>query len=111
MDKWIVGRGKGCDIIVNFPTVSRSHVILRETGVDISLCDLCSTGGTHVVRDGFWTSVRRATVAPDEPIRLGDYKTTARELLSLAGFVMSTNAGNEIDTKSSRLNFNSRSAA
>ena len=61
MDKWIVGRGKGCDIVVNFPTVSRSHVILREVGADISLCDLRSTAGTYVVHDGFWTPVQRAT--------------------------------------------------
>jgi len=37
MDKWIVGRSKGCDIVVNFPTVSRSHVILKEMGTDISI--------------------------------------------------------------------------
>jgi pSer/pThr/pTyr-binding forkhead associated (FHA) protein len=102
MDKWIVGRSNGCDIVVNYPTVSRSHLILREVGADISLCDLQSTGGTHVVRDGFWTPVQRATVAPDEAIRLGDYKTTARALLALAGYKLSDAAGNEIETKSSR---------
>jgi pSer/pThr/pTyr-binding forkhead associated (FHA) protein len=102
MDKWIVGRGNSCDIVVNFPTVSRTHVILREAGADISLCDLQSTGGTHVVRDGFWTTVQRATVAPDDPIRLGDYETTARALLGLAGYKLSDAAGKEIETKSSR---------
>lgn len=111
MDKWIVGRSNGCDIVVNFPTVSRNHVILREVGADISLCDLQSTGGTHVVRDGFWTPVQRATVTPDEPIRLGDYKTTARALLGLAGYRLPQGAGNEIDTKSSRHPVVSRSAA
>ncbi|HUT47730.1 MAG TPA: FHA domain-containing protein [Alphaproteobacteria bacterium] len=102
MDKWIVGRSEGCDVIVNFPTVSRQHVILREAGEDISLCDLSSTGGTHVVQDGTWTPVQRARISPDEPIRLGDYKTTARALLGAAGFGMLDNAGNEFDTKSPR---------
>jgi pSer/pThr/pTyr-binding forkhead associated (FHA) protein len=103
MDKGIVGRSQGCDIIVNFPTVSRRHVILREAGAEIALCDLKSTGGTHVVLDGSWIPVRRATVAPDEPIRLGDHTTTARTLLSTAGYEVPGAPGNEIETKSSRL--------
>lgn len=103
MDKWIVGRSKSCDIVVNFPTVSRRHVILREAGAEIALCDLRSTGGTHVVLDGSWIPVQRATVAPDEPIRLGDYTTTARALLGTAGYAVCGAAGNEFETKSSRL--------
>jgi len=102
MDKWIVGRSKGCDIVVNFPTVSRSHVILKEMGTDISICDLQSTGGTHIKQHGGWTPVQRATVAPDDAIRLGDYQTTARALLGLAGYKLSEAVGNEIETKSSR---------
>ena len=102
MDKWIVGRGKGCDVIVNFPTVSRQHVVLREAGADIAMCDLTSTGGTHVMQDGRWTRVRRAAVAPDEPIRLGDYKTTARALLGAAGVDFAGKLSNEHTTMSSR---------
>jgi len=111
MDKWIVGRSAGCDIVVNIPTVSRRHVILREVGPDISLCDLQSTGGTHVVRDGFWAPVQRAMVAPDEPIRLGDYKTSARALLALAGYRLPDAAGNEIETKPTRHSVSLLSAA
>jgi len=102
MDKWIVGRGKGCDIVVNFPTVSRRHVVLREAGADVAVCDLTSTGGTHVMQDGRWTRVTRAAVAPDEPIRLGDYKTTARALLGAAGVEIAGKHGNEHTTMSSR---------
>ena len=102
MYKWIVGRGKGCDIIVNFPTVSRRHLTLREAGADIAVCDLKSTGGTHVKQDGSWTRVERAALAPDEPIRLGDYKTTPRALLGAAGIDMAGVSGNAYETKSSR---------
>ena len=105
MDKWIVGRGKGCDIVVNFPTVSRRHVIFREAGADIAVCDLSSTGGTHVMQDGRWTRVERAKVTPDEPIRLGDYKTTARALLAAAGINVAGDSSHEYDTRSSRASF------
>lgn len=106
MDKWIVGRGKGSDIVVNFPTVSRRHVIFREAGADIAMCDLTSTGGTYIIQDGSWTRVERASITPDEPIRLGDFKTTARALLGTAGVDIAGKGCNEHTTKSRHNSFN-----
>ena len=75
---------------------------LSEAGVDIAVCDLRSTGGTHGMQDGSWTRVERAALTPDEPIRLGDYKTTPRALLGTAGIDMAGVSGNEYETDSSR---------
>ena len=99
MSKWIVGRNKDCDIVVNFPTVSRRHASFREAGTEIEVCDLGSTGGTHVRQDGRWTRVERASLAPDEPIRLGDYETTTRALLATAGLELG-GGGHEMPTTS-----------
>lgn len=45
----IIGRSKGCDIIVNFPTVSRSHAVLtRYDDGSWSLTDIGSRGAVTV---------------------------------------------------------------
>jgi pSer/pThr/pTyr-binding forkhead associated (FHA) protein len=85
MGKWTVGRSKDCDIVINFPSVSRRHATFKEAGHDIEICDLDSSGGTHILQDGNWARVIRATIAPDDSIKLGDYKTTTRALLATAG--------------------------
>jgi len=85
MDSWTVGRGQDCNIIVEFPTVSRRHAKLTGAGPEIEIRDIGSSTGTFVMQDGEWSQVTQATVSCDEPIRLGDHKTTARTLLATAG--------------------------
>ena len=101
MRNWTVGRSKDCDIIIDFPTVSRRHATFKEAGMDIEVRDLGSTGGTHVLQDGSWARVERATLAPDDSIRLGDYKTTTRALLATAGIEFGA-GGNERTTDTTR---------
>ena len=55
-DSWIVGRGKSCDIVLNYPTVSRSHARLAEAAEGIDIRDLGSTNGTHEIREPFSSS-------------------------------------------------------
>lgn len=85
MNSWTVGRSKSCDIIVEFPTVSRRHAKLSGTGPEIEIRDIGSSTGTFVMENGQWSQITQATVSCDEPIRLGDHKTTARALLAKAG--------------------------
>ena len=85
MTSWTVGRSKSCNITVEFPTVSRRHAKLSGTGPDIEIRDIGSSTGTFVKQDGEWAQVMQATITCDEPIRLGDHKTTARALLATAG--------------------------
>ena len=85
MTSWTVGRSKTCNITVEFPTVSRRHAKLSGTGPDIEIRDIGSSTGTFVMADGEWRQITHATVTCDEPIRLGDHKTTARTLLATAG--------------------------
>jgi pSer/pThr/pTyr-binding forkhead associated (FHA) protein len=85
MNSWTVGRSKSCNIVVEFPTVSRRHAKLSGTGPDIEIRDIGSSTGTFVMENGEWAQVTQATVSCDEPIRLGDHKTTARALLATAG--------------------------
>lgn len=99
MSNWTVGRSKACDIVVDFPTVSRRHATFKEAGMDIEVCDLGSTGGTHILQDGSWARVDRATLAPDDQIRLGDYKTTTRALLATAGYDFGVGGNERTTTK------------
>jgi pSer/pThr/pTyr-binding forkhead associated (FHA) protein len=85
MNSWTVGRSKSCNIIVEFPTVSRRHAKLSGTGPEIEIRDIGSSTGTFVMQDGQWSQITQATVSCDDPIRLGDHKTTARALLATAG--------------------------
>lgn len=85
MTSWTVGRSKSCNITVAFPTVSRRHAKLSGTGPDIEIRDIGSSTGTFVKQDGEWAQITQATVACDDPIKLGDHKTTARALLATAG--------------------------
>ena len=85
MNSWTIGRSKGCNIIVEYPTVSRRHAKLTGSGSEIEIRDIGSSTGTFVMRDGEWSAISQATVSCDEPIRLGDHKTTARALLATAG--------------------------
>jgi len=104
MDSWIVGRSRTCDIVLDFPTVSRRHAKLTTSGQEIEVRDIGSSTGTFVMRDGEWSQVTRATVSCDEPIRLGGYKTTARTLLSAAGVEIETETATDyIEPKTVRL--------
>lgn len=85
MDSWIVGRSNDCDIVVTFPTVSRRHAKLTGVGPEIEVRDIGSSTGTFVIQDGEWSQVMHTKVSCDEPIRLGDHKTTVRALLATAG--------------------------
>jgi len=104
MDSWIIGRSDSCDIVVAFPTVSRRHAKLSGTGPEVDIRDIGSSTGTFVIQNGDWAQVMQAKVTCDEPIKLGDHKTTARALLATAGIeaVSANPALNDIATQPRR---------
>lgn len=63
-----IGRGKGCDIVVDLPTISRSHAVLtRYDDGSWSISDIGSRGGVQV--NGETVSIRAINF--EEPFSLG----------------------------------------
>ncbi|MDH3234032.1 MAG: FHA domain-containing protein [Alphaproteobacteria bacterium] len=93
MDSWFIGRGRDCDIVLDFPTVSRRHAKLTCSGQQIEIQDIGSSTGIFVMLGGEWSQVTQAAVSVDEPIRLGGYKTTARTLLAAVGIEIEAGPG------------------
>ena len=72
------------DVRLRSAKVSRYHAELAVLASGYRLTDQESTNGTRVLRENRWQPVRRARVAADEPLELGDYRTTAAELARMA---------------------------
>jgi FHA domain/Domain of unknown function (DUF1707) len=64
----IVGRSRGCDVVMSEPTVSRRHLELRAVDGAWLAVDLRSSNGTWLLG----RRVRRARVRPGDEIVLGD---------------------------------------
>ncbi len=66
------------------PTVSRRHVDLVPTEDGrFYLADCGSKFGTHVRKGNAWRSIRQMFIGEQDEIRLGQYETTAAELVAL----------------------------
>ena len=61
VELWI-GRAAGCDFVLDEPTVSRRHAVLRRTPEGWAVRDLGSTNGTRV----------NGWLVDDAPLRVGD---------------------------------------
>jgi hypothetical protein len=64
----VVGRSRGCDVVMTEPTVSRHHLELRAVDGAWLAVDLRSSNGTWLLG----RRVRRARVRPGDEIVLGD---------------------------------------
>ena len=64
----IVGRSRGCDVVMSEPTVSRRHLELRAIDGAWLAVDLRSSNGTWLLG----RRVRRARVRPGDELVLGD---------------------------------------
>lgn len=64
----VVGRSRGCDIVLGEPTVSRRHLELRAIGDGWVAVDLDSTNGTWLMGQ----RVGRARVVAGDELALGD---------------------------------------
>jgi hypothetical protein len=64
----VVGRSRGCDLVVDHPTVSRHHLELRALEGAWLAVDLGSTNGTWLLGH----RVARMRVVPGDDLLLGD---------------------------------------
>jgi hypothetical protein len=83
----VIGRSRLADIMVPEATVARRHaelVIADDGRFFLTDCGT-STGTWRWVEepggDGRWQTIRQAFVDADGPLRLGDHRCTARDLL------------------------------
>ena len=63
-----VGKGKGNDLVLDDPSVSRQHLRITRTAAGLEVRDLESTNGTHVGQ----ARVREALVEPGTLLRAGE---------------------------------------
>ena len=61
--RWLIGRSLDADLVVNHPSVSRSHAAITEEGGAFFVTDLGSAHGTKVAG---------TPLAPQQPFRLFD---------------------------------------
>ena len=66
----LVGRDPGCDIVLDYPTVSGKHALIRTVGRRTRIEDRASASGTRV--NGI--PVRRADLAPGDEIAIGPFR-------------------------------------
>ena len=69
-----IGRADDCDFIVDEPTVSRHHAVLRRTHEGWAVCDASSTNGTRV---NGWRVEEAALHAGDE-LTIGIHRFVVR---------------------------------
>jgi DNA-binding NtrC family response regulator len=67
-ERFVVGKGKGADLLLPDPTVSRNHLEILTQGDTFLIRDLDSTNGTSV--DG--TRIKEAFLAPGSRISVGN---------------------------------------
>ncbi len=72
-DECVIGSAPGSEILVNDPTVSRRHAVLRQVAGRYEVADLGSTNGTFV--NGRRVS-GAAALADHDVVQLGDVKVT-----------------------------------
>ena len=71
-DRFVIGRGPHCDLVIDSPRVSREHVALTRKGIVYSIEDLGSSNGT-------WFGEERVTTRELESgdvIKLGNVPMT-----------------------------------
>jgi hypothetical protein len=74
------------DVVVPVDSLSGLHAELVVTDRGrYYLSDCASTNGTFRRRNGRWERLRQEWIEADEPLLLGEYRTSVRGLLGLAG--------------------------
>ena len=81
---YVVGRGRGCDVRLDDPSVSRRHAeLVRVAGGRLYVTDCATANGTFVLAGEAWREVRQAFVDPRGRIRFGDCRMSAARLDAL----------------------------
>ncbi|MGE5146717.1 MAG: FHA domain-containing protein [Candidatus Eiseniibacteriota bacterium] len=84
MKAYTIGRGQKADIVIAESSVSRIHAELVSTDDGrYYLTDCGSKYGTFIQRDSEWKKIRQVYVRPRDPVKLGEYQTTAAQLMDM----------------------------
>ncbi len=82
MGTFAIGRDETNDITIDDSSVSRQHARIEELGRDrFLIVDLQSANGCFVEHNAGWQQFGEAEVTASENLLLGDYPTTAHELI------------------------------
>lgn len=81
-----IGRSPDCDVILDYPVVSREHARIIESSGQFILEDLRSTNGTSVNHVLNRVSTR-VVIRPEDDVYFGSYKIEASRLLSSRGVI------------------------
>lgn len=85
MRRYRIGRAETNDIVLREPSVSREHAELIKLGGGLfTLRDLGSSYGTSVRHGSDWGLITAADVRADTPVRIGEFETTAADLVHRA---------------------------
>jgi predicted component of type VI protein secretion system len=86
MKTYRVGRSQRNDIMVpeTEKTVSGAHLeLIQDEEGRYYVVDRKSTNGTYRKQEERWMRIKQAYVSLDEPLLLGRYQTTVRQLLTM----------------------------
>ena len=84
MKAYTIGRGQKADIVIAESSVSRVHAELVSTDDGrYYLTDCGSKYGTFIQRDNEWKKIRQVYVRPRDPVKLGEYETSAAQLMDM----------------------------
>lgn len=82
MVTYSIGRDEGNDIVIEDLSVSRRHARIEELGDgQYMVIDLGSANGSYVEHSEDWQQFAEAEVTAAEALMLGEYRTTARDLI------------------------------
>jgi hypothetical protein len=97
----VIGRSPSADVVIADASLAPHHaeLVLTDDG-RLHLTDCATESGTWRRSDdrgeSGWHPVRQAFVARNEPLRLGDHRCTANDLLRQSGGAASAFAGGGI---------------
>ena len=83
----LIGRGRDAHVTLEDASVSRRHaelVVPQACASGYVVKDCGSSNGTFVWRGGRWERVREEVVEAREPLRFGNYETSAATLAAMA---------------------------
>ena len=86
MKSYRIGRGAHrVQIRIGDDSLSALHAeLVKSRSGRYYLTDCASTNGTFQLRRDEWVGLKQGYVEADTPLKLGEYKTTVRDLLTMA---------------------------
>jgi pSer/pThr/pTyr-binding forkhead associated (FHA) protein len=82
--KRTVGRSTDCSLVLEHPSVSRSHAAVEPTDEGyLAVLDTGSSNGTWLHRNDRWVRVRKVILGAEDRIRFGEQEVPLERLVDL----------------------------